>query len=289
MAHAPRESTAACARAAYSGRLHIVGNDGSVRSVECKFAKPTLGISVGDSVILSPGVFYDLTIERPNGTEVQLRTWFRSDACSNGADGADEPPSLVEIAVRVLRKTSFGVLCELDEEEIFIPENLIFGAHADQFETGARARFSVPIQFAERYDASKPDPLPQSSIVEGNRMVMIIDDDDDTLEPLRLIFTQLGYRPVLAKNGKDALRRLHSDGGGLPCIIILDLRMPEMNGWEFRAAQRADPSIREIPVIVVTADVPAGRRAVSEGAAVCIPKPVVVVTLIGSVRALSAT
>jgi CheY-like chemotaxis protein len=62
--------------------------------------------------------------------------------------------------------------------------------------------------------------------------------------------TWRGWRPVTATNGLEALRLLKS---GLPAkAILLDLMMPAMDGWEFRRAQRADPDLANIPVIVLT-------------------------------------
>jgi CheY-like chemotaxis protein len=85
-------------------------------------------------------------------------------------------------------------------------------------------------------------------------------------------FLELEGFPVrLAANGKLALDSLHD--GERPCLIILDLMMPVMNGWQFREVQRTDPDLAKIPVVVVTA---AGARdeipAISADA--WLPKPV---------------
>ena len=57
-------------------------------------------------------------------------------------------------------------------------------------------------------------------------------------------------RVTTAKNGKEALKHLR--GAQLPRLIILDLFMPEMHGWEFRRAQLKDAKLRDIPVVVTT-------------------------------------
>jgi len=59
-----------------------------------------------------------------------------------------------------------------------------------------------------------------------------------------------GFAPVSATNGQEALKYLR--GGGEAAVILLDLRMPVMDGWAFRAAQRSDPAIADIPVIVLS-------------------------------------
>ncbi|MDC3960300.1 response regulator [Polyangium jinanense] len=72
-----------------------------------------------------------------------------------------------------------------------------------------------------------------------------------------MVLAEEGYRVLEAANGAEALSRLHD--GPLPDLILLDLMMPVMNGEQFRRAQRADPEIAEVPVVVMTA---AGSRAV---------------------------
>ena len=68
-----------------------------------------------------------------------------------------------------------------------------------------------------------------------------------------------GFRVELASNGKQALERLHS--GVHPCVILLDLMMPVMDGWQFRRQQVQDQQLAGIPVIVVSA---AGKDRISE-------------------------
>ena len=60
-----------------------------------------------------------------------------------------------------------------------------------------------------------------------------------------------GFTVVPAPNGADALNTLRT--GFRPNVIVLDIMMPVMDGWDFRAAQLADPSLRDIPVIVISA------------------------------------
>src|SRR5687768_5048268 len=61
-----------------------------------------------------------------------------------------------------------------------------------------------------------------------------------------------GYEPIPAANGKEALDRLHDDAAQ-PSVILLDLSMPILDGRAFRNAQMAEPALRGIPVIVLTA------------------------------------
>jgi CheY-like chemotaxis protein len=85
--------------------------------------------------------------------------------------------------------------------------------------------------------------------------VLIVEDDRDTREMLARFLELEGFDVREAANGQLALETLHRNGG--TCVILLDLMMPVMNGWQFRLAQVKDPDIAEIPVVVVTA---AGAR-----------------------------
>lgn len=80
--------------------------------------------------------------------------------------------------------------------------------------------------------------------------VLVIDDDPDLVRLMAKFLKIEGFAPVSAANGREALTYLQN--GGEAGLILLDLRMPEMDGYAFRAAQRADPAIAEIPVIVLS-------------------------------------
>jgi CheY-like chemotaxis protein len=81
--------------------------------------------------------------------------------------------------------------------------------------------------------------------------ILVIDDDEDLRETVAALLELLGYRVSSAASGRAALELL--DGAALPDLILLDLMMPEMSGWQFRAEQLRRPSLAKIPVVVVTA------------------------------------
>lgn len=87
--------------------------------------------------------------------------------------------------------------------------------------------------------------------MELRPLVMVVDDDDDVRESVSLLLSDEGYDVVTAPNGAVALHELHE--GVLPSLIVLDLMMPVMSGWEFRDRQLHDEQICSIPVIVLTA------------------------------------
>ncbi len=103
--------------------------------------------------------------------------------------------------------------------------------------------------------------------------VLVIEDDSDVRGALAAVLDSYGYDVVEAEHGEHALGILRADPGRF-CFIILDLFMPEMDGWTFRAAQCADPRLADIPVLIVTADPSAGQRARSKGVVGAMTKPI---------------
>jgi CheY-like chemotaxis protein len=81
--------------------------------------------------------------------------------------------------------------------------------------------------------------------------VLIVDDDPAMRDALCDTLELQGHRTAVVCNGVEALDHLGKSPP--PCLILLDLMMPLMNGWEFREAQLKDPQIASIPVVVITA------------------------------------
>ena len=81
--------------------------------------------------------------------------------------------------------------------------------------------------------------------------VLIIDDDLPVRTALKELFETEGYAVALAANGRAALNHLRK--GLRPCAILLDLMMPVMDGWDFRNEQLADPALKDLPVVILTA------------------------------------
>jgi len=109
--------------------------------------------------------------------------------------------------------------------------------------------------------------------------VLIVEDDNDTREMLGRFLELEGYTVETAENGKRALERLGSGVGA--CVILLDLMMPVMDGWQFRQEQIRDATLADIPVIVVSA---AGRERLEKiHADAYLSKPVDLDELLGCV------
>jgi CheY-like chemotaxis protein len=81
--------------------------------------------------------------------------------------------------------------------------------------------------------------------------VLIVEDDEDLRDMMAQMLTIEGFNAATAANGREALDYLHSTGK--PNVILLDLMMPVMDGWEFRRQQKADPELAPVPVIVLSA------------------------------------
>ena len=112
--------------------------------------------------------------------------------------------------------------------------------------------------------------------------VLLVDDDATSVEALSELLKLAGHDVVCADNGRQALERLHEKDEY--CVILLDLMMPVMNGYEFRKAQLDDPAIASIPVIVITADGRAREKAAQLGSNRYFQKPLAPRELLRAIR-----
>ena len=112
--------------------------------------------------------------------------------------------------------------------------------------------------------------------------VLVVDDDYAVLDALKDILEDEGYEVSVAANGLEALKQLSR--GPRPCVILLDLMMPVMNGWEFREKQLEDDGLAAIPTIIVTAQNKPEVSASELKAATSIRKPIAPDTLLKTVE-----
>ncbi|MFO7167993.1 MAG: response regulator [Chloroflexota bacterium] len=102
--------------------------------------------------------------------------------------------------------------------------------------------------------------------------VLIVDDDRDIREMLAQTLEDEGYQVLSAADGREALELLRSEP--LPCLILLDLMMPVMNGWEFREAQLRQPELVDIPVVILSARTDVAQAAAEMQGVSYIAKPI---------------
>jgi signal transduction histidine kinase len=115
------------------------------------------------------------------------------------------------------------------------------------------------------------------------RSVMLIDDDDDARALVGVTLRSRGYDVVECFNGLHALEQLRTDEK--PDLIVLDLLMPVMDGWEFRVQQKRDPALVDIPVLALSGD--GSSKAAAIDADAYLAKPVSATAIAATVERLT--
>jgi len=102
---------------------------------------------------------------------------------------------------------------------------------------------------------------PREVPAPGEIRLLLVEDDSSIRFALSDMLTDEGFDVTTVVNGRDALAQLHQ--AAPPDVILLDLMMPVMDGWEFRVEQRADPLLASIPLLAMSADLSAKARAIA--------------------------
>ena len=110
--------------------------------------------------------------------------------------------------------------------------------------------------------------------------VLIVEDDPDVREFMKVLFEGFGYSTLTAANGLEAFDRIAEQR---PCAILLDVHMPVMDGYQFRARQLRDPELADIPVLCISAVFDPHEVMLRTGAQ-CLSKPAEVETLLKHVE-----
>lgn len=87
---------------------------------------------------------------------------------------------------------------------------------------------------------------------QTQKTILVVEDDDDIRTSLQEILESLGYNVACARNGKEALECL-ANSKPLPSLVLLDLMMPVMSGYEFLKRKEVEQSISHVPVVIVSA------------------------------------
>src|SRR5712692_3423509 len=107
--------------------------------------------------------------------------------------------------------------------------------------------------------------------------VLIVEDDAETREILSTLLSTEGFHAVSAEDGLEALhllRTVRHRAPNVPCLVLLDLKMPRLSGNEFRRAQLSDPIVASVPVAVISGAADAQQRAQDLGAVATVTKPI---------------
>ena len=117
--------------------------------------------------------------------------------------------------------------------------------------------------------------------------VLIVEDDPDIREMLATLLASEGFHAVGAEDGLEALhllRTVRHRAPDVPCLVLLDLKMPRLSGKEFRRAQLGDPTVAGVPVAVMSGATDLEQRAKALGAVAILAKPIDCDKLMDGVR-----
>ncbi|HSH82334.1 MAG TPA: response regulator [Herpetosiphonaceae bacterium] len=120
-----------------------------------------------------------------------------------------------------------------------------------------------------------------------DRLIMVVDDESSIRSAIADILEDEGYEVVVVRNGKEAMNYLHANSP-LPCLILLDLIMPEVSGVEFLNRQHSEPMLAEIPVIAMSGDFYLAQQTPVLGVADYLLKPFDVDELLTTVTRVCA-
>jgi len=102
--------------------------------------------------------------------------------------------------------------------------------------------------------------------------IFVVDDDDDLRDSICDELERQGYKTAGAKHGERALSVLRK-GPKAPDLVLLDLLMPEKDGWQVVAALKGDPSLNKVPIVLMSAVPPEATTLKAQGVSAAIPKP----------------
>jgi signal transduction histidine kinase/CheY-like chemotaxis protein len=183
------------------------------------------------------------------------RDGFRVETAADGATGLARArelrPAIITLDVMMPGMDGWEVLAALKEDPETADIPVIVVSIVDErglgFSLGAADYLTKPLDFSRLSSVVNR----HAKVGQGQR-VLVVEDDEATQELLQKRLTKEGWQVVAASNGREALERLTQ---GPPDLVLLDLMMPEMDGFEFLEAFRKQPGCAQITVVVMTAKI----------------------------------
>jgi len=180
------------------------------------------------------------------------RAGYRTYGAAGGVDGLrlarELKPAAITLDVLMPEMDGWAVLSALKADPLIADIPVVMATVLDErplsLALGASDYITKPI------DRGRLVSLMRRYAGSAEARVLIVEDDNDARDLLRRTLEQEGWAAVEAENGRVALERVAEQ---LPSVILLDLMMPEMDGFAFLSAFRDLPAAKDIPVIVVSA------------------------------------
>jgi CheY-like chemotaxis protein len=206
-------------------------------------------------------------------SEVLAKAGYAVVGADNGDDAYEQAVALAPDLIIMdyeLRGSSASDGCaaterlKADPRTATIPVVMITG-HVSRFDferarlAGCDAFLAKPCSYEQLLDEVKRRMQP-APLAGGGGSVLLVEDDEDIRGSIEAVLADSGVKVVTAVDGDDALRYLRA-AAEPPRVILLDLMMPVMDGWAFRAAQLADVRLAAIPVVILSAATDVGRHA----------------------------
>lgn len=123
--------------------------------------------------------------------------------------------------------------------------------------------------------------------INRQKTILLVDDEKDIAELTKLRISAIGYRVLLAFDGEEALEKINTEH---PDLILLDVKMPKLDGYQVCKSVKSDEKLKDIPIILFTASsthiLEMSDRALALGAASCVKKPFDAKELLGEIKKL---
>lgn len=216
-----------------------------------------VGAALGDEAAVGTGtagsalVIDDDPAARELLARMLVRDGFRVRVAASGEEGLElaraERPDAITLDVLMPGMDGWGVLQALKADPELRDIPVVMVTLTDErslgFALGAAAYLTKPIERTELSAVLARYRL------DGGERVLVVEDDADARSVLRHVLEKEGWTVAEAGNGREGLAEV---AASRPALVLLDLLMPEMDGFEFLEALRGDPITSSVPVVVIT-------------------------------------